>query len=164
VPSLLTSNEIIALLGLEPLPAEGGYFRQTYVEAGIDGPRTTAILYLVTPDSFSALHKLDAPELFHVYLGDACEQVIVQPDHSIQRRILGSDLANGQVVQSLVPAGCWQATRLLPGGSFGYALLGPTMTPGFQPDWCALATPEDLQSFEAGARNELERFLAPLET
>jgi uncharacterized protein len=34
-------------------------------------------------------------------------------------------------VQWVVPAGCWQGSRLRDGG--GFALLGTTMAPGFDP-------------------------------
>ncbi len=42
---------------------------------------------------------------------------------------LGPDLAAGQHVQLVVPAGVWQGTRLIGGGKV--ALLGCTVTPGF---------------------------------
>jgi predicted cupin superfamily sugar epimerase len=42
---------------------------------------------------------------------------------------LGPDLAAGQHVQLVVPAGVWQGTRLADGGKV--ALLGCTVTPGF---------------------------------
>ena len=42
---------------------------------------------------------------------------------------LGPDLAAGQHVQFVVPAGVWQGTRLVEGGKV--ALLGCTVTPGF---------------------------------
>src|SRR5205814_180307 len=57
------AQEIIDLLGLEPLPREGGYYRETYRSAGrVPGPGGrdrscgTAIYYLLTPDTCSALH------------------------------------------------------------------------------------------------------------
>ena len=42
---------------------------------------------------------------------------------------LGPDLAAGQEVQVVVPAGVWQGTRLIDDGKL--ALLGCTVTPGF---------------------------------
>jgi hypothetical protein len=42
---------------------------------------------------------------------------------------VGPDLAAGQAVQHLVPAGVWQGTRLLAGGTV--ALLGCSVCPGF---------------------------------
>jgi predicted cupin superfamily sugar epimerase len=43
--------------------------------------------------------------------------------------VLGSDVLAGQLPQVVVPAGVWQGSKLRPGGTF--ALLGTTMTPGF---------------------------------
>jgi predicted cupin superfamily sugar epimerase len=45
--------------------------------------------------------------------------------------VLGTDLAAGMRPQVLAPRGVWQGTRLLPGGRV--ALLGTTMSPGFDP-------------------------------
>jgi len=126
----LTADDVVTLLGLEPLVGEGGYFRQTYLATG-DGWSTTAIVYLVTPESFSSLHLLTGDELFHFYLGDACEMVTFRDGEAPATTVLGQDLHAGQVIQTLVPAGTWQGTRLKEGGR--WALLGTTMTPGFDP-------------------------------
>lgn len=160
----LTADEIIALLGLSPLEGEGGFFRQTWVRPappgrGTGAPDATAILYLVTPASFSALHRLRDDELFHFYLGDPCEQVVIMPDGTAEQTILGPDLRGGMIVQRLVPAGAWQGTRLVPGGRF--ALLGTTMTPGFDPGGFELASREDLADLDPGVRARAEPFLAP---
>lgn len=136
-------EEIIEALGLEPLPVEGGMFRQTYVAGDsvaaaelperydCDKPLTTLIYYLLTddPDSFSALHKLPTDEIYHFYLGDPVEHVELHPDGSCERVTLGHDLTRGQRVQHVAPQGSWQGSRLVPGGRF--ALMGTSMTPGF---------------------------------
>ena len=87
-----------------------------------------AIYYLLTPDTFSALHRLQSDEIFHFYLGDPVEMLQLGPDGA---RIitLGTDLAAGQQPQHLVPRGIWQGSRLVAGGSL--ALLGCTVSPGF---------------------------------
>ncbi|MCU0822587.1 MAG: cupin domain-containing protein, partial [Spirochaetes bacterium] len=56
--------------------------------------------------------------------------------------IIGSDIPSGMLPQVLVPAGVWQGTRLLKGGS--YALMGTTVSPGF-----------DYSDFEIGTRKNL---------
>lgn len=158
----LSAQDVIKHLGLQPLPGEGGYFRQTYVVPGMDGyPATTAILFLVTPESWSGLHRLVGDELFHVYLGDACQMVVLDEHGNLVEYRLGPDIAAGQQVQVLVPGGCWQGTRLLPGGEHGWALLGTTMTPGYRLDQFDLATPETLSSFPPPVREVLGPYLAP---
>lgn len=128
----MTAQEVIALLGLQPLPQEGGFYRETYRCAVRAGDRCcgTAIYYLITPESPSRLHRVASDEVFHFYLGDPAEQLLLLPDGSARRLVLGTDLAAGQRPQSVVPARAWQATRLVAGGRF--ALLGTTVSPGFE--------------------------------
>ncbi len=131
----LTPAEIKALLKLEPHPVEGGFFRRTYTSAGsVELPRGaraqgTAIYYLLEPGTFSEMHVLDSDEIFHFYLGDPVEMLQLHPDGRSAVFTLGLDLAAGQHVQLVVPAGVWQGTRLIGDGKV--ALLGCTVTPGF---------------------------------
>ena len=94
-------------------------------------PLSTAILYLLLadPDSFSALHRLPTDEIYHFYLGDPVELLLLRPDGASEVVILGHDILNGQHVQFAVPAGTWQGSRLTRGGQF--ALMGTTMSPGY---------------------------------
>jgi uncharacterized protein len=145
-----TAADIITLLKLEPLPNEGGFFRQTYASAvTLAGgrPAGTAIYFLITPEGFSALHSLFTEEVWHFYAGDPVEHVILDHAHrSGIKTILGSDLAQGQRPQLVVPAQACQGARLAPGGT--WALLGCTMSPGW-----------DEREFALGERAAmLERF------
>ncbi len=138
---MLTAAEIIRRLGLEPLPGEGGYYRETYRSTIVLAPAAlpaaypaarpagTAIYYLITPDFHSALHRLQGDEVWHFYLGDPAEQIQLRPDGSAGILRLGQDLEGGCVPQVVAPGGAWQSTRLVPGGAF--ALFGTTMAPGF---------------------------------
>ena len=131
----MTAEEIKALLKLEPHPIEGGWFRRTYTSAGtLQLPRGvrapgTAIYYLLEPATFSEMHVLDSDEIFHFYLGDPVEMLQLLPNGGSAVVTLGPDLAAGQYVQLVVPAGVWQGTRLIGDGKV--ALLGCTVTPGF---------------------------------
>jgi hypothetical protein len=132
---MMTADEIKAHLNLLPHPVEGGFFRRTYTAAGtVDLPRGqrpmgTAIYYLLEPGTFSEMHVLDSDEIFHFYLGDPVEMLQLHPDGRTEIFVLGPDLAAGQNVQLVVPAGIWQGTRLIGDGKV--ALLGCTVTPGF---------------------------------
>jgi len=131
----MTADEIKKLLNLEPHPVEGGSFRRTYASAHkVEMPRGlrhmgTAIYYLLEPGTFSEMHVLASDEIFHFYLGDPVEMLQLYPDGSSAIFTLGPDLAAGQHVQLVVPAGVWQGTRLVGAGKV--ALLGCTVTPGF---------------------------------
>src|SRR5579875_2970417 len=151
-----TAAELIRLLHLQPLPREGGWYRETYrsaLQLPVDvlapsyrAARSagTAIYYLLTPDTFSALHRLPTEEVFHFYLGDPVEMLQLGPNPEDGGRILtlGSDILAGQQVQIVVPAGVWQGSMLRSGGAF--ALMGTTMTPGF-----------DFADYEAADRDAL---------
>ena len=150
----LTAAEICKRLRLEPHPIEGGHFAQSYrstylvpkevLPAGYSGcrPIGTAIYFLLTPGTFSELHRLPGDEIFHFYLGDPVEMLQLKPDGAGERVTLGHDLAAGMRLQHVVAGGDWQGSRLIPGGEF--ALLGTTMGPGF-----------DYADYEAGGRDRL---------
>jgi predicted cupin superfamily sugar epimerase len=140
----VTAAELIERLQLRPHPKEGGYFRETYrssagvaaehLPPGYTGPRSlgTAIYYLLTSDTISAMHRLPGDEIFHHYLGHAVEMLMLHPNGRSETVIIGSDIASGQRPQVVVPGGTWQGSRLAPATpAHAFALLGCTMAPGF---------------------------------
>ena len=128
----LTAAEIKTMLGLEPHPREGGWYVRTYESQARSGQRLagTAIYYLLEPETFSEMHKLSSDEVFHFYAGDPVEQLQLWPDGSGRRVLIGTDLQSGARPQVVVPGGVWQGARLVEGGA--WALLGCTVTPGFE--------------------------------
>ena len=150
----MTAEEVIRLLQLTPLELEGGFFRETYrsrwmipgehLPEGMAGQRSigTAIYYLITPETFSTLHRLPGTEVFHFYCGDPAVMLQLHPDGSSRAVTLGSDLTAGHQPQVVARGGIWQGCRLAPGGR--WALLGTTMSPGF-----------DYADYETGEREEL---------
>ena len=152
--TMITLEQIKLLFNLKPLQAEGGYFAETYrshhlipedaLPKGYEGKRalSTAIYYLLTPDTFSALHRLPTDEIYHFYLGDPVEMLQLFPDGTGKVITLGSDIVKGMQPQVIAMSGIWQGSRLLPGGKC--ALLGTTMSPGFEP-----------ADYEAGTRQSL---------
>ena len=144
----MTADEIKHLLKLAAHPVEGGSFRQTWVSSchlDLDRGRRsagTAIYYLLEAGTFSEMHRLPSDEIFHFNLGDPVEMLQLFPDGRSAVFTLGQDLAAGQQVQLLVPAGVWQGARLAETGKV--ALLGCTVTPGF-----------DYADYESGSYSEL---------
>jgi uncharacterized protein len=142
--AIMTADQVIAQLDLKPLPVEGGYFKRTYYTAEVipraalpsryTNPRRYggAIFYLLNSDldSFSAIHSLLTDEIYHFYLGDPVELLLLYPEGQTARITLGSDLLNGQHVQFVAPRGVWQGSHLLPGGC--WALMGTTMAPAYE--------------------------------
>lgn len=138
---MLTADQIRELLQMRPHPIEGGYFAETYrggpvipqsLLRGYPGDRaiSTAIYYLLTPDTFSVMHRVRGDEMFHFYLGDAVEMLQLKAGGSGEVILLGQDIAAGMRLQHTVPGGVWQGSRIRAGGK--YALLGTTMAPGFE--------------------------------
>jgi predicted cupin superfamily sugar epimerase len=149
---MITAEEIIKLLKMKKHP-EGGYFAETYrsKEMITDPHRgqrsySTAIYYMLTSDSFSEIHRLAVDEVFHFYRGDPVEMLHLYPDGSGKRLLLGNEPEKGMHPQVLIPSGVWQGARLLPGGTFGFTLMGTTMAPGFE-----------YSDYQAGSRQELTR-------
>jgi predicted cupin superfamily sugar epimerase len=151
---MFTAHQLIDRLKLVPLTIEGGYFRETYraplmlaggalpAEFGAERNVSTAIYYLLTPETFSAIHRVRSDEVFHFYAGDPVEMLQISLDGGGRVVIIGNDLAAGQEPQVVVPGGVWQGCRLVPGGR--WALLGCTVAPGF-----------DYADFELANREEM---------
>jgi predicted cupin superfamily sugar epimerase len=149
-----SAQAIIERLGLQPHPKEGGYFRQTYLSAdrlsagalpvyyGAERAACTAIYYLLTPQTISALHRLRTDEIFHFYAGGSVRMLQLHPDGTGKEIILGPDVLAGQQPQVVVPREVWQGSFLVSGGEF--ALLGCTVAPGFE-----------YADYEHGKRHEL---------
>ncbi|KTR96401.1 cupin [Microbacterium testaceum] len=129
------------LLDLEP-HAEGGWFRRMWTggyavetPAG-ERPAATCIHYLLTPGEESAWHVVTSDEvwLWHgpgklaLSLGGSDESPSL--DHTV---VLGPDLAAGERLQYTVPAGVWQAARLVADQEVVVSCL---VSPGFSfEDW-----------------------------
>jgi hypothetical protein len=150
----MTADDLKAFLGLQPLPEEGGFYAETYRAAFhlapdvlppgfiVERSLATAIFYLLTPDTFSAMHRLPGDEIYHFYLGDPVELLQLHPNGQGEVITLGQDLRCGMRLQHVVPGGVWQGSRLTEGGA--WALLGTTMAPGF-----------DFADYEGGDRASL---------
>jgi hypothetical protein len=135
------ARQLIATLQLEPLAGEGGFFRRTWRNA-----TASAIYFLITPDDFSALHRLAQDELWHFYGGDRVEHVQLDPRTGTLRVVrMGIDILAGDEPQVVVPAGNWQGARLATSAAgHGWSLLGCTVSP-----------PWDERGFELGVRDDL---------
>lgn len=131
----VTAEEIVTLLGLEPLPEEGGLFRRTYRD-----DYSTLIYLLLAGADFSALHVLETTEVYHWYAGAPLQLLLLRPDGSSSQMLLVPDLRAGQRPQLVVPAGVWQGSSSV--GS--WSLAGTTMAPAFSWDGFLLGERADL--------------------
>jgi uncharacterized protein len=153
---MLTADKLIELLQLEPLAVEGGYFRRTHLADEVLPPGalrrgdsqaralSSGIYYLLTDGLVSSLHRLLSDEIYHFYLGDPVEMLLLHPNGTGQITRLGQDIEAGQQVQFRVPRGVWQGAHLCAGGHF--ALMGTSMAPAW-----------DANDFELGGRATLSQ-------
>src|SRR4051812_40516991 len=122
-----TAEDIIRKLNLEPLPGEGGYFRETYKSSTKCQPFSTnssqrvagtAIYFLITSENFSALHRLLFDEVYHFYAGDPVDLIQIDQNGLLKKYILGSDILNNESPQIVVSKGIWQGSRVREGGQW----------------------------------------------
>ncbi len=145
--------EIIKELDLKPHP-EGGYFKETYRSEGkinedslysnYNGKRNyaTCIYFLLTSDTFSAFHKIKQDEIWHFYEGSPISLHTISENGNHSEYIIGCDFDKGQTPQLVVPGGHFFGARVI--NKSGYALVGCTVSPGF-----------DFSDFELPSRKEL---------
>lgn len=131
----MEAAEIVDLLGLEPLPEEGGLFRQVWRSA-----HGTAIYFLLSPGDFSAMHRLTGPELWHHYAGAPVRMLLLLPEGGVDRPRLGPDLMAGERPLVVVEPEIWMGAET----EGEWSLLGMTMAPAYDPE-----------TFELGDRGRL---------
>lgn len=143
-----TPDYWIKFLDLEPHP-EGGYFKETYRSVenvinrnGQQRSASTGIYFLITSENFSAFHKIESDEMWHHYEGDALFVYVIHSDGNLEIIRIGKNAEKGEKLQAVVPAGSWFASRVNTPNS--YALVGCTVSPGF-----------DFQDFVLAKREEL---------
>ncbi|MEQ8848515.1 cupin domain-containing protein [Botrimarina sp.] len=157
----MTAQQLIDRLGLEPLPEEGGYYRETFrsprrlpagsMGPGYEGPRDalTAIYFLVTRESPSAWHVLPSDEVFLWHAGASVAMLRLPPDGPADPVVLGVDLSAGERPQAVVPGGVWQGCRVADRAEVDWALLSCLVAPGFDFADFRVATPEEVAELAA---------------
>ncbi|MEI6218113.1 MAG: cupin domain-containing protein, partial [bacterium] len=131
-------------------------YRETYRSAGsipakalppsFGGARafSTAIYFLLAGKQQSMLHRIKSDEVWHFYCGTAVFLHIIDVKGKYSRIRLGGNPDKGEVLQAVVPAGCWFGAK--PTTTNSYVLVGCTVAPGF-----------DFTDFELGDRAWLLR-------
>ena len=119
----LTADEIRALLKLEP-NATCGFVRETYksdltiAPGGLpapfaDGrPLGTAIYFMVTPEAPVKLNRIDNDQLYHYYLGDPIEVLLLRENGLSELVVVGPNLVGGHVVQLFIPGNTFHTARI----------------------------------------------------
>ena len=138
----MTADEIRALLKLES-HATCGFVRVTFMSekriapGGLPPPfaegRPTgsALYFMVTPDAPVRLHRIHNDQLYHYYLGDPIDVLMLHADGTTQRAVVGPDLRAGQCLQLLIPGNTFHTARIVGGGR--WFLGASTEWPGVEP-------------------------------
>ena len=132
-----TSREDVArLLGLQTRTTCGWVnesFRSrvalpaSVLPAGYVGDHSLGnILYfMVTPDAPVKLHRIRSDQMYHHYLGEPLEVLLLYADGRSETKTVGNDLTAGMRPQLLIPGGTFHSARLAPGSS--YSLLATSV-------------------------------------
>jgi uncharacterized protein len=164
-----TVDEIKKVLGLEPHPT-CGFTALSYLSphrianealpAGYRGTHTLglALYFLVTPEQPTRLHRIRSDQIYHHYLGDPLEVLMLLPDGKGAVATVGGDLAAEMRPQLLIPGGTWHISRVRAGGS--YALLGTTEWPSFDPTDLEIGDAPALMRAYPDVRAEIAAFTA----
>ncbi|MGZ4968237.1 MAG: cupin domain-containing protein [Methylobacter sp.] len=147
----MNKQQLIEKLSLTP-HIEGGYFCRTYssglkadIAPGSKSRRLlSSIFYMLTDDSpIGYLHKNKSDIIHYFHGGSPLTYLILHPDGTLEKKILGLDLNKGQQLQLIVKGGCWKATELET-GEFG--LISEAVSPGFEYEDMELAEKEMIKN------------------
>lgn len=170
VSTEMTAEEVRALLGLEA-NATCGFVRETWrsvlsiAPGGLaspfaDGrPLGSALYFLVSPAAPVKLHRIRNHQLYHYYLGDPLEVLLLHEDGEAERVIVGPDLRAGQRVQLLIPGSTFHTARLA--GARRWFLGASTEWPGVVPADVELGDPEALAARYPQVAADIRSFPRP---
>src|SRR5438045_9072075 len=76
-------------------------------------PACSALYFMVTPGAPVRLHRIRNDQLYHYYLGDPLEVVMLRVDGTTEHVVVGPDLRSGQLLQLLIPGDTFHTTRVI---------------------------------------------------
>ena len=137
-----TAEQLVELLGLQPHPTCGlvaQTFKSTWMLSGEalppgfagSRPAGSVLCFMVTPTTRIVMHRIPADQMYHHYLGDPLEVLLLYADGGGEVRVMGRDLLAGERPQLLIPGGTFHMSRVR--GPSGYALLGTSEWIGVEP-------------------------------
>lgn len=140
-------------LGLQPHP-EGGYFKEIYrAEEKIGNPElperfsgdrnfSTSIYFMLSGNEKSHFHRIKSDEIWHFYSGTTLVLHLIDAAGNYSTVKIGNDILAGETPQAFIPHGNWFAAEVEDKNS--YALVGCTVSPGFDFADFELATQKEL--------------------
>ena len=162
----LSAEQVIELLALQP--ATCGFVRETFpsgiqipasaLPAAYAGPRPlgNVLYFLVTPEETAQLHRIRSDQMYHHYLGDPLDVLLLYADgrHEVTR--VGSDLTSGTRPPLFIPGGTFHTARVTQGGA--YALLGTSVWARAEPADVEMGNADRCIEAYPGARAAIKSF------
>ena len=149
---LPSAEEIRRELRLEPHPT-CGYMGEAYASE-----RVRVLYFLVTRERGTRLHRIAPAQMYHHYLGDPLEVLMLHADGRGEVVTLGQDLLAGMRPQLVVPARTWHISRIRAGGS--HALLATSEWAADAPLGLELGDARALAESHPEMRSQLAAFTA----
>jgi predicted cupin superfamily sugar epimerase len=137
----LTAEKIRTFLNLEP-HATCGFVRVTLISKQriapgglpapfVDGrPAGSALYFMVTSEAPVRLHRIRNDQVYHRYLGDPIEVLLLHENGTSKHVVVGPDLHAGQCVQLLIPGNTFHTARVI--GQRCWFLGASTEWPGVE--------------------------------
>jgi predicted cupin superfamily sugar epimerase len=171
MPDTMTADELRDLLKLEPNQT-CGFVRETYVSkleiapGGLpapfaDGrPAGSALYFLMTPQAPVKLHRIRNDQLYHYYLGDPIEVLMLHGDSTHTFATVGPDLRAGHTVQLFIPGNTFHTARII--GQRPWFLGASTEWPGVVPtEDVELGNADALAASHSDVAAEIRSFPVP---
>ncbi len=142
MPDNVTAEEIRTLLKLEPNQT-CGFVRETYksdlaiAPGGLPAPFQSgrplgsALYFMVTPEAPVKLHRIKNDQLYHYYLGDPIEVLLLRENGDSELVVVGPNIVGGELVQLFIPGNTFHTARIT--GKRRWFLGGSTEWPGVVP-------------------------------
>ena len=173
MPETVTADEIRTLLKLEP-NATYGFVRETFksdvtiAPGGLpapfeDGrPLGSALCFMVTPAAPVKLHRIKNDQLYHYYLGDPIEVLLLRENGVSELVVVGPNIIGGHLVQLFIPGNTFHTARIT--GKRRWFLGASTEWPGVVPaEDVELGDADQLAAKYPEAAADIRKFPEPAE-
>jgi hypothetical protein len=173
MPESVSADEIKSLLKLEPNQTSG-FVRATYksdlpiAPGGLPAPFAagrplgTALYFMVTPEAPVKLHRIKNDQLYHYYLGDPIEVLLLRDNGDSELVVVGPNLVGGHLVQLFIPGNTFHTARIT--GKRRWFLGASTEWPGVVPsEDVELGDTETLAEQYPEAAADIRAFPVPAE-
>jgi uncharacterized protein len=171
IPDELTADEVRKLLKLEP-HATCGFVRVTFMSkeriapGGLPAPFAagrpagSALYFMVTPGAPVRLHRIRNDQLYHYYLGDPLEVLMLRVDGTTEHVVVGPNLRDGQLLQLLILGNTFHTARVI--GRRRWFLGASTEWPGVEPVDVEIGNVDALVAKYPQVADDLRTFPVPV--